>query len=103
MGLNWFLVIMRQLGHHTTGYLTWKGGINSAMVATIDRRCDNHHVTANFQVIKLSVFPTMLFHYKAVNFSIIIDIQMGFYAVIDHTFNDVIQCLFLQLPECNAY
>lgn len=41
---------MRQLGHHTTGYLTWKGGINSAMTATIDRRTDKHHVTANLQV-----------------------------------------------------
>ena len=46
-----FIVIMRQLGHHTTGYLTWKGGIHSAMIATIDRRSDNHHVTANFQVM----------------------------------------------------
>ena len=58
-----FVVIMRQLGHHTTGYLTWKGGINSAMVATIDRRSDNHHVTANLQVIKSSVFTTMLFNH----------------------------------------
>jgi len=60
-------MIMRQLGHHTTGYLTWKGGFNSAMVATIDRRTDNHHVTANFQVGVMNTFAIINYHYIALS------------------------------------
>eukprot|EP00794_Sanderia_malayensis_P014998 gene14998-16546_t len=56
-------MIMRQLGHHTTGYLTWRGGSQSSMLATVDRKSENHHINANLQVGVFNTFATFNYQY----------------------------------------
>eukprot|EP00795_Rhopilema_esculentum_P007159 gene7159-12817_t len=56
-------MIMRQLGNHTTGYLTWVGGFNSAMTATIDHRIEHHHLNGTLQLGVANTFGILNYQY----------------------------------------
>ena len=44
------LVVARQLGSHTTGYLTWKGGSGSSMETSVVTEYDNSRLQLGLQV-----------------------------------------------------
>jgi hypothetical protein len=43
-------VIARQLGSHTTGYITWKGGSGSSMESSLVKESDNSRLQLGLQV-----------------------------------------------------
>lgn len=44
------LVVARQLGSHTTGYVTWKGGSGSSLETSVVTEYDNSRLQLGLQV-----------------------------------------------------
>ena len=50
LNIDFFLVVARQLGSHTTGYVTWKGGSGSSMETSVVTEYDNSRLQLGLQV-----------------------------------------------------
>lgn len=57
-------MIARQLGSHTTGYITWKGGSGSSMESSLVKESDNSRLQLGLQLGVKNCFASLTYQYK---------------------------------------